>query len=421
MTGSAPIEKSFYVEELPQSLIKNDRCCYNKCPSYPRHWPKTYILHKIITNTLSIGGLVTDFIFLIQSLEYNTHFLKKCFDKDKSDEDCALSPVIVKQDALVRFWFTFSMPLLMYLIFTIYLSKKNKDQTSCYWCMWLFGWIVVLAFCFFYKLAMILLALCNIVVTFSLCGKRKVPAEFEKKDENWSRLFVGESILSSWPLWVISLLDLQKWYNMSIYQHLPHYDKLLLIIKVIFTGLGILLDSDKLGAYIAYVKDPKVFVIKCKHWNLDPMRLITLQRRHDLEAECSDCKSGFFPKFGIAANSDKINQVQVLHCAADGCTNYLCLDCGWKYLIAQKEANNLDDTQIYEKLSSELRDIYKRKHRISYVEEDNTKHGYAMMKPLIDQDITDSIDNPEKPCRPSSWKDFCVKTTEHLLVFCLMV
>ena len=105
------------MQELPQSSIKKDKCCCDLCPAYPRHWPKTYIIHKTITSLLSIGGLITDFIFLIQSLEYNHHFLKNCFDKHPSNEDCAISPVIVKQDALARFWFTFSMPILMYIIF----------------------------------------------------------------------------------------------------------------------------------------------------------------------------------------------------------------------------------------------------------------------------------------------------------------
>ena len=253
----------FYVEELQQSSIKKDRCCNNKCPAYPRHWPKTYISIKIITNILSIAGLITDFIFLIQSLEYNHHFLKNCSKKNRSDEDCAISPVIISQDAQVRFWFTFAMPLLLYFIWVIMSSKRNKDNDNNYCCYYLFGWLIVLLFCFVYKLAMILIALGSILYTLQLCGKRKVSAEFEKKDEWLSKLFFGESIISSWPLWVISLLDLQKWYNLSVYQHLPHYDKLLLVIKVISTGIGILLDSDKLGAYVAHIRDPLVFIIKC--------------------------------------------------------------------------------------------------------------------------------------------------------------
>eukprot|EP01084_Bolivina_argentea_P212315 360930_1 len=270
-----PIQtEPFCVAVIEQSQIPSDRCCCNKLPSYPRNWPKIYILKTIISNLLNIGGLISDFLFFYQSLEYNHHFFKNCNDKHKSNDDCSYVPFQIKSGYEARFFFTFSIPILIYILGTTRLYNKEKYK-DCFYCIALIGAVIMLCVCFMYKLLIILLAIFRILLVLTLIKLKKIPAEMELFDKNLSNIFLYESLLSSWPLWVLSLIELQKWYNIDLTpsEIMSDYQHSLLAIKVLCTGITILLASDKISAWVFVVDDPKRLIIKCENYPYVPMRL----------------------------------------------------------------------------------------------------------------------------------------------------
>ena len=154
---------------------------------------------------------------------------------------------------------------------------------------------------------------------------KKIPVQMELFHKQISNLFFYESFFSSWPLWVISLTELQKWYNgieldVDIFNY---YEHLLLIIKVFCGGILILLTSDKISGWFYAVGDPIKLVIKCKNNPYIPMKLITKRgRKNTYDGEdcnkCYDCKELFFAQFG-----GPTNEIEVFHCSGYECCNYL--------------------------------------------------------------------------------------------------
>ena len=131
--------------------------------------------------------------------------------------------------------------------------------------------------------------------------------------------------------------------------------------------------------------------------------------------KCIQCQTPLF------VPHRQVSCVQVLHCSAQRCSNYLCIECGWIYLKEYGDSLNMNGDQLYAKLSKELNVIFKAKERITLIESPengNTDYHYKLM-PYIDQDAIERVDNPQKEWNRDCTPDRCIKYCDHFLVILL--
>ena len=181
----------------PQSSILKSDCFCGLSQPYPRYFPKTYFFVSLLSYISKIVSLSTDFVLFYDTLS---------FDLNKSPY------VSLDMDNLARVIFTV-LPgffvLLMYITFTTSFFK-GSNKTCLSRCCCVLSPVFMIIGMPVYKITLIFATLYWIWESRKLLAmKSQVNSAYIEKRGERSKAFLFESVLSSWPLLIISLIELQ--------------------------------------------------------------------------------------------------------------------------------------------------------------------------------------------------------------------
>ena len=233
---------------------------------YPLYWPKIYCLKLMITYILRIMSSVSDMVLFVQSVEYNNKFFNN-WDTDSKDYNWieTFEPIAFKSDVSARILFTFLPAFLMSWIISFRLNKAFCSNDGNIGIMFLISFaFLFLIMVFVYKVLISLVSLGQLAyAVLLLCHKKGIlfSKMIESMNSMFEMIFLQESILSSWPLWLISVLEIQNssYYNGSK-QSLEYY---FLVLKIVSAGLSILLEINDTYLWRVITHNKKVFTLKC--------------------------------------------------------------------------------------------------------------------------------------------------------------
>eukprot|EP01084_Bolivina_argentea_P055439 101648_1 len=364
-----------YIGGWKQSQFPRKMCC-DLIPKYPQNWPKLFATLIVLKNIMRISGLISDFILGFEAMRFNHDLFN--FKKDYSN---AISPVLPKVDASIRFWFTFA-PGFIVFIFSSCIFKKYLDHCNALACCC--SMFCALIWAFGYKVFMILFALYDIWCSYYIFRHSKyIPFDYINSEYNRAKkhIFLFENLVSGWPLWVISLTAFQ---SLTAENNINYNDSaiILTIIKIISSGISIVVASDQLGIGVTQVKDRFIQCFICKSHPTQPMQLINVKRVivvDMLPKKCIVCKENV-----ISYESE-----HVFYCDIDACDTYLCQACGWKMIQTLRVSSNVDYKSVYKVLSGDLKQVYY--NQLNKVYNNKWYELHELSKPLISSSSDNDI------------------------------
>eukprot|EP01084_Bolivina_argentea_P171197 296590_1 len=330
------------IKEVPSYQLPSNTCCCDTLPSYPLYWPKVFSIYLIMTSIARIGGFIMDLTLFYHSIYFDHKFPWLNF----------------KDELWIRCWLTFMVPY-VYLLFLgmIYgnsLSLGNEE--AC-------GGIIMLCCCgvclftliaIVYKFGMILLSLIDIFQAISLCRKNLVSNEFLRERQIYSYVFMFESVMSSWPLWILSLVEYQNQYwNHHNYDYKLSHIETLLLVKVICSGITILIGSDRLAAWDQEIGEQKKLAVFCQaddHEQIMQLCDTFLQTKFEANGTCKNCQNEI-PSFHLD------DSIKYFKCTHAECNGRLCTNCAVQLFQEYRDVNSLKDDEMASKLSSDYRGV----------------------------------------------------------------
>jgi len=177
-----------------------------------------------------------------------------------------------------------------------------------------------------------------------------------------------EAVTSGWPLWVLTSIILQDYYHKNTLD-LTKMDTMLLFVKVISSGLLIVLNVDKFGIWHLsdYTKYKNVIILRCINNKSSGMRLISIhvnnQDNNAAEINCIECKENIL--------DERYRESAYYHCDSVKCQYYLCSNCGWKYIREYQKNNKINDTELNDSLTKDMKLLYEDNLIINNISADN--------------------------------------------------
>ena len=326
-------------------INNNDYCCNKKLKKYPINYPKTFKFHQFIENWLRILSLSSDLILIYL-------LIKKNFVSN-------LGNIKLSNIEIVRTIFTFLpgffLCILLFILYTIckhdiddgneYESKRKEClKTICVS-------LVVLSLIFLYKVLMILVCIYRIYFILKrVQNSKKLSSDVEIKHIIFLYPLLYNTVLSSWPLFIISFIEIITNFNNNLLNNIQF---IVLFTKIISDGILIFSDIDRLRFWRNSIYDPKILIPVCiLHTTRPyPMRIVKVTFNDD-DDDNNNC---------IMCNETVVD-TYIYHCAHSKCNDnfIICMECGWNYLTKYQQHININDKEFYQQLiiSSQFMKLY---------------------------------------------------------------
>ena len=324
---------------------------------YPKYYPNIYLIGLILFNMFRIMSLMMDLILFINCMQYNDHFGN--FGNNQVRNYIPFT---------IEFHDRWRVVLTLYfgIIFFGYICY-HIPKSFCGWHLICSVPILLIVNVLFYKGILIILLMFRIYLYCQYAGKYKIITNaIENRLNKFEIIIILEEIFSSWPLFIVTLIDFQDTY--AIFSNVT-VTETIYILKLVFALITIIVDSNDVFQYISSLIEKKILVITCENTN-KWMKVIQLSSKNndDKEIKCFECAMNIIHR-------SNIGYVNVFHCHQFICPDYLCTKCGWTYFIKYKKRHTISDKKFYSYLPSLLKKMYQTElHKIAYKSSGFIKH-----------------------------------------------
>eukprot|EP01084_Bolivina_argentea_P180258 311417_1 len=302
-------DRKFFMDLVPTASIQR---------KYIYNWPKLFAIQLIFISLSRILSLSSDILLLFTSIDY------------EAENENILFPFKFG-DGILRFILVFGSGIIVVMCFHSMYHSLNKNYRIQCCCLPIKLLIEILI----YKVVMIVYAIYNIikVITFftdDINSKIKqyiISKKLTETNAKLNDLFFIEKMLSSWPLWILSLYELQLFVQNN---EQITFEIILLIVKVCSSGINIIIGSNKLKKLVLCHFREFAILIRCRESKrftnkIEGILPTQLFENPDL-FEISDMKC-------VVCNNSISHSESFYHCGLHECQQYLCIQCSWDYNI----------------------------------------------------------------------------------------
>ena len=413
-TKSNNNKDSFILKQLNRLLLvdpdwyESDTHLCDSIKGFPIYWPKLYTMILIFTNVIRLVNEILDMQLFIQTIEYNDKFFN--FEDGAPESQFELlSPLTVNSNVTARFVFTFVPSFFATVVLFVYMNKVASGESSergviLYVCfvftvfIMAFIYKIILSLIILYQLYQIIIKLWFIdIIYFKKASKiSNISQVLHEIDSNktFTIIFLMESMFSTWPLWIITLLELQNNDNGNVFNNSKTgatYTALML--KSVFGALSILSEMKKISVWRYCTTNRKIITLQCgnhnnnnnnkklANYNKTAMRLYSIKQieyglTHWVAQNVGSGNSNTNIECDICG-LDKFNSNEyIFHCNVIECDEYICIKCFSNIIYKFEEYQDSRIHSIYNILDH---DRYKYRYNYNLPNQINvTNYDYEL-------------------------------------------